>query len=169
MTIVPIVVGGIVLVVMLVAALYARFYTKVTPDQAAVFTGRRGFRVVRGGASLRIPVIERVDFMSLAPFETQIAVKGGYSMDGVPVNIEAVAMVRFDSTEEAVRTAAERFLNVDKVKLHQTVEEILTGHLRSICAKMTVEELNGSRELLVSRVTDEAGSDFAGIGMNLDC
>ncbi|MGD9933812.1 MAG: flotillin family protein [Dehalococcoidia bacterium] len=165
---VPFVVAGIVLVVMLVAALYSRFYVKVPPDQVAVFTGRGGFRLVRGGASFRMPVIERVDFMSLAPFETELPIRGAYSKEGVPVNVDAVALVRFDSSEESIRTAAERFLNADREHLHQSVQQILAGHLRSICAKMTVEDLNSSREALVSRVTDEAGSDFAGIGMNLD-
>jgi flotillin len=165
---VPVVVIGIVLAVMLVAALYARFYVKVPPDQVAVFTGRGGFRLVRGGASFRLPVIERVDFMSLAPFETDLPIRGAYSAEGVPVNLDAVALVRFDSTDEAIRTAAERFLNADRQHLQQSVQQILAGHLRSICAKMTVEELNSSREAFVSRVTDEAGSDFAGIGMNLD-
>lgn len=165
---IPLVAGGIALVVILVASLYARFYIKVPPDQVAVFTGRRGYRVVRGGASFRLPVIERVDYMSLAPFETPLSISGAYSKEGVQVNVEAIALVRVDSTDAAVRTAAERFLNADRARLHTTVQEILSGHLRSIAAKMTVEELNSSREALVSKVSDEAGSDFAGIGMNLD-
>ncbi|MEX0783270.1 MAG: SPFH domain-containing protein [Dehalococcoidia bacterium] len=160
--------AGIALVVILVASLYARFYVKVPPDQVAVFTGRGGFRVVRGGASFRLPVIERVDYMSLAPFETTLTIQGAYSKEGVQVNVEAIALVRIDSTDAAVRTAAERFLNADREHLHKTVQEILSGHLRSIAAKMTVEELNSSRETLVAKVSDEAGSDFAGIGMNLD-
>jgi flotillin len=165
---IPFVIGGIVLAVILVAALYARFYIKVPPDQVAVFTGRGGFRVVRGGASFRLPVIERVDYMSLAPFETTLPIKGAYSKEGVQVNVDAVALVRFDSQDASVRTAAERFLNADRDQLHATVQEILSGHLRSICAKMTVEEINSSREALVTAVTNEAGSDFGGLGMNLD-
>ncbi|MBK7327781.1 MAG: flotillin family protein [Dehalococcoidia bacterium] len=167
-TAIPFVVGGIVLAVILVAALFARFYIKVPPDQVAVFTGRGGFRVVRGGASIRVPIIERVDYMTLAPFETTLPIKGAYSKEGVQVNVDAVALVRFDSEDAAIRTAAERFLNADRDQLHATVQEILSGHLRSICAKMTVEEINSSREALVSAVTNEAGSDFAGLGMNLD-
>jgi len=165
---IPFVVAGILLVVILVAALYARFYIKVPPDQVAVFTGRGGFRLVRGGASFRLPVIERVDYMSLAPFETSLPIKGAYSKEGVQVNVDAVALVRFDSEDASIRTAAERFLNSDREQLHATVQEILSGHLRSICAKMTIEEINSSREALVTAVTNEAGSDFAGLGMNLD-
>jgi flotillin len=106
--------------------------------------------------------------MSLAPFETDLPIRGAYSKEGVPVNVDAIALVRFDSGDTAVRTAAERFLNSDREQLQQSVQQILSGHLRSICAKMTVEELNSAREAFVQRVTDEAGSDFGGIGMNLD-
>jgi flotillin len=168
LTTIAIAVIGIIIVFILIASIYARFYVKVPPDVVAVFTGRRGFRIVRGGASFRVPGIERVDFMSLTPFETELPIRGAYSQNGVPVNMDAVALVRLDSGDEAIRTSAERFLNVDRQQLQASVQEILAGHLRSICAKMTVEELNGNRELLVQRVTDEAGSDFAGIGMNLD-
>ncbi|HET7738403.1 MAG TPA: SPFH domain-containing protein [Tepidiformaceae bacterium] len=167
-SLIPLVVGGIFLVVILVAGLYARYYVKVPPDQVAVFTGRGGFRLVRGGASFRLPVIERVDYMSLAPFETPLPIHGAYSKEGVQVNVEAVALVRFDSNDEAIRTSAERFLNANPEQLQQSIQEILSGHLRSICAKMTVEELNSSREALVQRVTEEAGSDFAGLGITLD-
>ncbi len=165
---IPIVVAGILLVILIVASLYARFYIKVPPDQVAILTGRRGFRVVRGGATFRLPVVERVDYMSLAPFEIPLSIRAAYSKEGVPVNIDSIALVRFDSEDTSIRTAAERFLNADRVQLQQAVQEILSGHLRSIIAKMTIEELNSSREALVSRVSDEAGSDFGGIGMNLD-
>ncbi len=167
-TVIPFVVGGIAFVVLLAGAMYARFYVKVPPDQVAVFTGRGGFRVVRGGASFRLPIIERVDYMSLAPFETPLPIRGAYSKEGVQVNVDAVSLVRFDSEDASIRTAAERFLNADREQLQQTVQEILSGHLRSICAKMTVEEINGSREALVTAVSNEAGADFAGLGMNLD-
>ncbi len=58
-------------------ALFARNYVKVPPSMVAIFYGRRhqivdekgnkstvGFRVVRGGAALRVPVPEKVDYLS---------------------------------------------------------------------------------------------------------
>ena len=59
-------------------ALFARNYIKVPPSTVAIFYGRKhtlidekgnrstvGFRVVRGGAALRVPVLEQVAYLSL--------------------------------------------------------------------------------------------------------
>ncbi len=55
-------------------SLFARNYIKVPPSMVAIFYGRKhtivdekggkstvGFRVVRGGAALRVPVLEKVE------------------------------------------------------------------------------------------------------------
>lgn len=166
--IIPIVVGGIILAILLMGVVYSQYYITSPPDLVTILTGRRGFRIVRGGAALRIPIIERIDRMTIAPFELPISVKSAYSLQGVPINAEATSLVRFGSSEQAIKTAVERFLTVDRAVLQSTVQEILTGHMRSIIAKMTVEDLNSSREKLVQQVTNEAGADFARLGMELD-
>ena len=58
--------------------LFARNYIKVPPSTVAIFYGRKhtitderggkstvGFRIVRGGAALRVPVLEQVAYLSL--------------------------------------------------------------------------------------------------------
>src|SRR5206468_11267211 len=58
--------------------LFARNYIKVPPSTVAIFYGRKhtfidekgnratvGFRLVRGGAALRVPVLEQVAYLSL--------------------------------------------------------------------------------------------------------
>ena len=57
---------------------FARNYIKVPPSTVAIFYGRKhtivddkgnkatvGFRIVRGGAALRVPVLEQVAYLSL--------------------------------------------------------------------------------------------------------
>ena len=69
---------GIVIVVFLIAAIWASRYTKVGPNQVIVVSGwkrkyvepdgtvgTRGFRIVKGGGTFVIPVIEKVDVLSL--------------------------------------------------------------------------------------------------------
>src|SRR5438093_12994002 len=59
-------------------ALFARNYVKVPPSTVAIFFGRKhtfldehgnkttvGFRVVRGGAALRVPILEQVPYLAL--------------------------------------------------------------------------------------------------------
>ena len=147
---------------------YVKNYIKVPPNEVAVFTGRGTPKVVRGGARFRVPGIERVDIMSLEPFNVSINLQNALSNNGVPVNVEAVGLVRIGSADEAVQTAVQRFLTSDLNELQRQINEILAGSLRGITATMTVEDLNSNRDTLARSVVEEAGGDLARIGMEVD-
>jgi flotillin len=161
------VVAGLLLFVAL-PIVYVKNYIKVPPNEVAVFTGRGTPKVVRGGARFRVPGIERVDIMSLEPFNVSINLQNALSNNGVPVNVEAVGLVRIGSADEAVQTAVQRFLTSDLTVLQRQINEILAGSLRGITATMTVEDLNSNRDTLARSVVEEAGSDLARIGMEVD-
>lgn len=158
------VVGALVLV----ALLYAQNYVKVPPNMVAVFTGRGRQKIVRGGARFKMPIIERVDFMSLEPFNVEVSVTNVYSTNGVPVNVTGVGLIRFGSEDGMIATAVERFLTSRRESLGDQVREILSGNMRSIVSQMTVEELNSNRDELRRRVLEEAAEAFKPIGMQLD-
>src|ERR1035438_1219270 len=75
---IAIVVVGLVVVVVIFAAIWASRYIKVGPNEVLVVSGRkhrytdpdgtvqsRGFRIRKGGGTFVIPVIEKVDRLSL--------------------------------------------------------------------------------------------------------
>jgi flotillin len=75
---VVIAVVGLLLFIFLVAAIWASRYTKVGPNQVLVVSGHRhkfvgpdgtvqyrGFRIVKGGGTFVLPVLEKVDVLSL--------------------------------------------------------------------------------------------------------
>ncbi|BAX99225.1 Band 7 protein [Mycobacteroides stephanolepidis] len=165
--IVAIAIAALVLFVAL-PLVYVRNYIKVPPNEVAVFTGRGQPKVVRGGARFKMPGIERVDIMSLEPFNVNINLQNALSNNGVPVNVEAVGLVRIGSNDEAVQTAVQRFLTADLSELQRQINEILAGSLRGITATMTVEDLNSNRDSLARSVVEEAGGDLARIGMEVD-
>jgi flotillin len=157
-----------ILLFVVVPIVYVKNYIKVPPNEVAVFTGRGQPKVVRGGARFRVPGIERVDIMSLEPFNVSINLQNALSNNGVPVNVEAVGLVRIGSADEAVQTAVQRFLTSDLNSLQQQINDILAGSLRGITATMTVEDLNSNRDTLARNVVEEAGTDLARIGMEVD-
>ncbi|MHC4820484.1 MAG: flotillin family protein, partial [Planctomycetota bacterium] len=66
--------GGTVAFLVFLAVVFASRYTKVGPNQVLVISGmkrkvetgeRIGFRIVRGGGTFVLPVLEKVDFLSL--------------------------------------------------------------------------------------------------------
>lgn len=157
-----------VLLFVVLPMIYVKNYIKVPPNEVAVFTGRGKTKVVKGGAKFRMPGFERVDVMSLEPFNITVNLTNALSSDGVPVNVDAVGLVRIGASDEAVQTAVQRFLTSSRQELQDQLNEILEGSLRGIVATMTVEDLNSNRETLARSVVEEAGGDLGRIGMEVD-
>jgi flotillin len=99
----PVVVLVVVLALFIAGWLFSRNYIKVSPNAVAVFSGRKrrlpdgkivGYRLVRGGAALRIPLLEKVEYLSLNVMTIPLEIKRAYTLKGVPVSVKAVANVK---------------------------------------------------------------------------
>src|SRR3989442_11098804 len=162
-------------------ALFARNYVKVPPSTVAIFYGRKhalvdqngnrdtvGFRVVRGGAALRVPVLEQVEYLSLNIMSIQLKIQRAYTKEGVPVTVEAVANVKIAGDDMSLRNAAERFLGMTTDQIKGVLMHTLEGHLRAILGTLTVEEINADRQAFAQKMTDEAAVDLKKMGVNID-
>ncbi len=162
-------------------ALFARNYIKVPPSEVAIFFGRKhtivdeqgnrstvGFRVVRGGAALQIPVLEKVAYLSLNVVSILLKIQRAYTKEGVPVTVEAVANVKIASDDVSLRSAAERFLGMAVEQIKSVIFQTLEGHLRAILGTLTVEEINADRQAFAQKMTDEAAVDLKKMGVNID-
>ena len=125
-------------------ALFARNYIKVPPSMVAILYGRKhtivdekgnkatvGFRVVRGGAALRVPVLEKMEYLSLIVISIPLKISRAYTKEGVPVTVEAVANVKIAGDDTSLRSAAERFLGMTTDKIKEVIFQTLEGHLRA--------------------------------------
>ena len=162
-------------------ALFARNYIKVPPSMVAIFYGRKhslvdekgnrstvGFRVVRGGAALRVPVLEQVEYLSLNIMSIQLKIQRAYTKEGVPVTVEAVANVKIAGDDMSLRSAAERFLGMTAEAIKGVIFQTLEGHLRAILGTLTVEEINADRSAFAQKMTDEAAVDLRKMGVTID-
>ncbi len=162
-------------------SLFARNYIKVPPSTVAIFFGRKhtivdekgnkavvGFRVVRGGAALRVPVLEEVQYLSLNIISIPLKISRAYTKEGVPVTVEAVANVKIAGDDMSLRSAAERFLGMTTDKIKEVIFQTLEGHLRAILGTLTVEEINADRQAFAQKMTDEAAVDLKKMGVNID-
>jgi flotillin len=162
-------------------ALFARNYIKVPPSTVAIFYGRKhllvdekgnrttvGFRVVRGGAALRVPVLEQVAYLSLNIISIPLKIQKAYTKEGVAVTVEAVANVKIGGDDVSLRGAAERFLGMTSEQIKGVIFQTLEGHLRAILGTLTVEEINADRQAFAQKMTDEAAVDLKKMGVNID-
>ena len=169
-------VGFGVAVLMGVATLKQFLYV-CPPNKLLVFSGRQttledgtkvGYRVVHGGWTVRIPVLEKVDEMDLTVIPIELSVTNAYSNGGIPLEIRAVAYVKVSSKSERRNNAIERFLGRDPVEIRQVAKETLEGHVRGIVARMTPEEMNEDRLKFATEMVEETADDLERLGLALD-
>ncbi len=176
--IVPIVIVAVVVIALIIALLLlSKNYIKVSPNQAAVISGRTrklgdgtvvGYRQVRGGATLVIPFLEKVEFLDLNVITVPLATTRAYTSQGVPVSVKAVANVKIKGDDQSLRSAAERFLGMPQEQFHGLIFQTLEGHLRAILGTLTVEEINNDRQSFAQKLTSEAAGDLEKMGIGLD-
>ena len=174
---IPIVILVVVLGFLIALMLLSRNYIKVSPNQAAVISGRKrkladgtvaGYRLVRGGATLVFPFLEKVEYLDLNVITVPLATQRAYTVQGVPVSVKAVANVKIKGDDTSLRAASERFLGMPQDVFHQLVFQTLEGHLRAILGTLTVEEINNDRQSFAQKLLTEAAGDLEKMGIGLD-
>lgn len=171
---------GSVVVAVVGIALYTikRLMIIVPPNTAAVITGRQrnladgqqiGYRTVTGGRTMRVPIIEEVQWMSLGTLALEISVSDAYSKGNIPLEVKAVANLKIASAPEVVfNNAVERLLGKKLPEIEALGRETLTGNLRGVLSKLTPEEVNEDRLGFARHLSEEADHDLKKLGLQLD-
>jgi flotillin len=155
---------------------------KVPPSTVAIFSGRKrtvinpetgekqtvGYRIIKGGSSVRIPIRERVDYLSLNVITIPLRIQSAYTAEGVPVSVDAVANVKIGGDDYSIGNAIERFLGMDQQQIQNVIFQTMEGHLRSILGTLTVEEINTDRQAFAQRMTAESAEDLRRMGIDID-
>jgi flotillin len=93
-----------------------------------------------------------------------IDLKHTYTVQGIPINVKAVAQVKVGSEIEQISKAAEGFLGMAPEQIRSTIKETVAGHLRGIIGTLTVEELYRDQKRFQESVRAEAHVDLEGMG-----
>jgi flotillin len=154
-------------------------YKKAGPDEALIVFGRRklfgkkvrsekgeieGFRIIRGGGTFVWPAWEQYEVLSLRMMTLEIDMPHVYTVQGIPINVKAVAQVKVQGDIEHIRSAAEGFLGMPVDDIQATIKETVAGHLRGIVGTLTVEELYRDQRRFQEKVREEAHVDLEGMG-----
>ena len=144
------------------------------PSEVVIFSGPRkeagehvGFHALRGGRRIRIPLIERIDRMDLTNMVVDVGVKGAYTTDGVPINVQGVANVKVDGGLH-LGNGAERLLGKTRPEIIKIARETLEANLRGVLAKLTPEQVNQDKESFAQELIEEADKDLSKLGLLLD-
>lgn len=130
-------------------------------------TDLSGQKVVIGGGMFVAPFFQQFEKISLKSQSIEVQIASVPSLDGILLDVEAVAIIKVGGTQEAVRLAAQRFGgNLNEIKL-QTVET-MSGALRGIVGKMTVRDIIGDRDTFAQEAIDIARDTLTNQGLALD-
>ncbi len=147
------------------------------PNKILIISGRRyrradgqtlGYRVIYGGRTFRIPILETVRTMDLTTMPVPIEVTNAYSKGGTPLDIQAIANVKIARDEVLVGNAIERFLGRGREEISRVARETLEGNLRGVVATLTPEQLNEDRLQFAERIASDVRNDLVKLGLQLD-
>lgn len=186
----------VIFVIFALLTTVSRFYKKISPNTVAVITGRKnkvktivyekemvdgvetdvphervvekGYRFIVGGGALIVPLVEKMELMTLNVIPIEVTVKDAPSKDGVKVTVTTIANVKILSDASSLPLAIERFLGKTDDEIKRVSGSTLEGNLRAIVGTMTVEELVNNRTKFTQEVLAEAGTDLAKMGLGAD-
>lgn len=182
----PLVTGivGAVILLILVGYLIVQRVKVGGPNEAFIITGRKGQpvrnpetgevstdmsgqKVVMGASVFVLPFVQRLHVMDLSSRRISVGITGAVSAQGIKCDLEGVAIVKVGGNEDAIRAAAQRFLE-QQAGIEQFTQEVLAGSLRAIVGRLTVDEIIKDRAAFASAVAEEAETSLTNQGLALD-
>jgi len=147
------------------------------PSEVLIFAGashnieggrRVGYRLVKGGSSIRTPLLERAFRMDLSNMIIELRVTGAYSKGGIPLTVEGVANIKVAGSEPTIHNAIERLLGKSRKEIETLARETLEGNLRGVLASLTPQQINEDKMAFAKSLLDEAEDDLEKLGLILD-
>ncbi len=146
------------------------------PNEVLIFSGGArvvegrdlGYRVIKGGSSIRRPLIETVDKLDLTNMIIEVNVTNAYSKGGIPLTVAGVANVKIAGHEPVLNNAIERFLGWNRDAIMQVAKDTLEGNLRGVLSQLTPEQVNEDKITFAEKLLEEAEHDLTRLGLVLD-
>lgn len=182
-TVLLIAIGGAVLLILFLMLFVVSRIKVAGSNEAFIITGRKGKsvqaqdgsrstdlsgqKVVMGASVFVVPIVQRLQVLDLSSRRIHVEITGAVSKQGIRANLQGVAIVKVGGTEDAIRAAAQRFLNQQQ-GIDLFTSEVLAGALRSIVGRLTIEEIIRDRTAFAGAVAEEAEHSLTNQGLVLD-
>ena len=147
------------------------------PSEILIFAGGKshssdgkevGYRLVKGGSSIRTPLLEQAFRMDLTNMIIELKVANAYSKGGIPLTVEGVANIKIAGKEPTIHNAIERLIGKSRKEIELLAKETLEGNLRGVLASLTPEQVNEDKIAFAKSLLDEAEDDLEKLGLVLD-
>lgn len=159
-----IIIGSIFLMAVIILVLCRRV---APPDVAYIVSGLRK-RVVIGKATVKLPILERLDKLSLRVMS--VDVKTG---DFVPTNdymnvkVDGIVKVQIPNDADMIDRASRNFLNQPEDYIILAVQDVLEGNMREIVGQMKLTDMVQDRKRFGELVQENAVPDLSKLGLEI--
>lgn len=168
--------GWIIVLIVIAAALIALaawFYERATNEVALVKTGIGGRRVIIDGGTLALPYFHEITRVNMQTIRMTVARTGDAALitkDRLRVDVSADFYVsvtpQADTITRAAQTLGKRLFQPDQ--LRGLIDGMMIDALRSVAARMTMDELHENRAQFVREVREGLAEAMANYGLQLD-
>ena len=169
-------IGWVILIVIIAAviiALAAWWYERATNEVSLLRTGVGGRRVVIDGGVLAIPYFHEISRVNMATLRLDVERRGDASLitqDRLRVDVGAEFYVSVIPDDDAITRAAQTLgkRTFQRDELRSLLDGMMIDALRSVAARMTMDELHENRAQFVSEVRDGLKDTLSRYGLQLD-
>ena len=166
--VIAVVVGLLVIILVLM-----RMWRRATREVSLVRTGSGGRKVIMDGGCISLPVFHEISTVNMKTLRLEIRRSEEAAMitrDRMRVDVGVEFYVRVNATSEGVSRAAQtlgdKTFNVEA--LRDMIEGKLVDGLRSVAARMSMDELHENRSDFVQEVQNGVNEDLAKNGLELE-
>ena len=163
----------LLIILAVIIAVIAWFYERATNEVSLVRTGVRGRRVVIDGGVLAVPYFHEISRVSMATLRLDVDRHGDASLitqDRLRVDVGAEFYVSVKPEAEAITRAAQTLgkRTFQRDELSGLIDGMLVDALRSVAAKMTMDELHENRANFVAEVREMLLDTLSRYGLQLN-
>lgn len=158
---------------LVIGLILTRMYKRAPKDAALIRTGFGGEKVIMNGGVIVLPVLHELMEVSLTTIKLKIErlkTDALITADKIRVDVVGLFHIRVAPNIEAVSAAAQtlgKLIN-DPNAVRELVEGKLVSALRSVAAKMTMEDLHANRDEFTQKVRDSLKDELAKNGFELE-
>jgi flotillin len=146
-------------------------YRMCPPDRILVvygsIAGGASSRCYHGGSTFVLPIIQSYQYLDLTPINIELDLKGALSSQNIRIDAPASFTIGVSTDPEVMQNAATRLLGRSLDEIQQLAGEIIMGQMRVVFASMTIEEINGDREKLISSITKGVEVELHKVGLKM--
>ena len=158
-----------VVALLLVFGISRIMYKKAAPNVAMIVTGPAGCRTVIGKGCFVIPILQRVDYLSLENIQSDFTSRDEIpTRDAINIMVDAVANVSVSQDPALLKIAASKFIGYKPEQIKEIITPVLEGNIREIISQTTLKELiQGDKKVFAERVIENVTPNLRDMGLEL--